>query len=172
MAHPIDAGLSRSARPLPQREVEALQGRRMGLLEILDLAFAPALIARALVRVGLTAQDLADATGANVRTVTGWLDDSKPEPKKRRHQECLRDLKRVTRFIVDDGTISYQEADWLREPHGRADLRTPLKLICLGEWRRAGRLYCDDVAIEVPSIFLSNEEEAEERDQDRRLERR
>jgi transposase len=142
----------------------------MGLLELLELAFAPALIARALKHVGLTAQDLADATGANVRTVSGWLDESRPEPKKRQHQDRLRDLKRVTRLIVDDGTISYQEADWLREPHGRADLKTPLKLISEDEWKQAGRLYCDDVAIAVPSLFASDEEiGAKER---RRLERR
>jgi hypothetical protein len=142
----------------------------MGLLELLDLAFAPVLIARALVQVGLTGQDLADATGANVRTVSGWLDESRPEPKKRQHQDRLRDLKRVTRLIVDDGTISYQEADWLREPHGRADLKTPLKLIREGEWKQAGRLYCDDVAISVPPIFSSEEEIEEEGHQ--RLERR
>jgi len=171
MAHPVDADLARTVRPLPPKEVEALQGRRMGLLEYLDLAFAPALIANALVHVGLSAQDLADATGANVRTVTGWLDDSRPEPKKRRHQERLRDLKRVTRFIVDDGTISYQEADWLREPHARADLKTPLKLISEGQWRQVGRLYCDDVAIATPPVFVA-QEEVEEEDGDRRLERR
>lgn len=161
MAHSVDADLSRVVRSLPPKEVEALQARRMGLLELLELAFAPTLIARALVHVGLTAQDLADATGANVRTVSGWLDESRPEPKKRQHQDRLRDLKRVTRLIVDDGTISYQEADWLREPHGRADLKTPLKLIGEGEWQQAGRLYCDDVAIAVPPIFTSDEEVGE-----------
>jgi hypothetical protein len=143
----------------------------MALLEYLDLAFAPALIAQALVQVGLTAQDLADATGANVRTVSGWLDESRPEPKKRQHQERLRDLKRVARFIVDDGTISFQEADWLRDPHGRADLRTPLKLVGEGEWKEAGRLYCDDVAIAVPPMFQPAGE-AKEQGKDRKLERR
>jgi hypothetical protein len=62
----------------------------------------------------------------------------------------------VTRFIVENGTIGYQEADWLRDPNRSADFDTPLELIARGEWQRAGRAFCDDVAIQAPSIFLES----------------
>ncbi|HEX6204190.1 MAG TPA: hypothetical protein VFZ29_00085 [Solirubrobacterales bacterium] len=172
MAHPMHTRSPKAVRPLEREEIEHLKARRRQLLETLDLAFSPAVIARALVQVGLVPQDLADATGAHVRTVSAWLDESKPEPKKREHQERLRELKRVTRFIVDDGTICLQEVDWLREPHARVDLQTPLQLIRKGEWREAGQLYCDDVAIEIPSIFLPMKVESEERAGYRKLEAR
>lgn len=166
MAQSADAGLSKSSGQLTKEQVEALEARRMFLLRTLDLAFAPALIARALAAVGLTAHDLAVATGAHVRTASSWLDEAKPEPKIKVHRERLQALKRVTRFIVDDGTVSYQEADWLREPNGRADLKTPLDLVGEGKWKQAGQLYCDDVAVSVPSMFFPTQDEIEARQHD------
>jgi hypothetical protein len=144
----------RAARQLDSTQRDALRERRKRLLAALDHAFAPARIVGALAEAGLTAGDLAIASGAHERTASAWLDDSRPGPKIKHHQERLRELKLVTRFMVDNGTIAYQEADWLRDPHRGADLKTPLELIHGGEWKLAGRLYCDDVAVEPPAMFL------------------
>jgi hypothetical protein len=130
------------------------------LLDLLDKAIAPNLVAQALIQVGLTPADLAEATGANVRTVASWLDQPEPPPRKKEHRTQLRELKEVTRFIIDNGTIAYQEADWLRDPNRSADFDTPLELIGRGEWRRAGRAFCDDVAAKTPAMFLPESKQA------------
>ena len=124
----------------------------------LDRALAPGRVAWALAQIGVTAADLAAATGANKRTAATWLDEPLVDPKKKIHQVRLRELKEVTRFIVDDGTIPNQEADWLRHPNRSVDFSTPLDLIREGRWKHAGRLYCEDVAAEVPALFKSEKE--------------
>jgi hypothetical protein len=147
-------------------EVNALRRWREGRLAALDGALAPAKIARALTMAGLTAADIAVATGAHERTASSWLDESRPEPKKKLHQERLRDAKRVVRFVVADGTIAYQEADWFRDPNMNADLMTPLELIGQGDWKLAGRIYCEDVSVAIPKMFQGDEDgdaEASER---------
>lgn len=148
---------STSIRQMEASEVHALHAWREDRLAALDGALAPGRIVKALAFLGLTGADLAVATGAHERTVSSWLDDSRPEPKKKAHQERLRELKRVARFVVDDGTIVYQEADWLRDPNLNADLLTPLQLIGRDEWRRAGRIYCEDVSIPIPRMFQEDE---------------
>lgn len=125
---------------------------------MLDRAFTPGRMAWALARIGLTAADLAASTGANPRTAATWLDEPLIDPKKKIHQVRLRELIEVTRFIVDDGTIPNQEADWLRYPNRSIDFSTPLDLIREGKWKRAGRLYCEDVAAEIPELFMSERE--------------
>lgn len=136
----------------------AVEERRKRLVGLLDSAIAPARVAKALAAIGLTPHDLAVATGAHPRTVTGWLEDSDPFIKKRSHQQRLRELKEVAYFVVRNGTIPCQEADWLRDPNRSADFSTPLELIGDGHWREAGRLYADDVAAELPPIFRSDRE--------------
>lgn len=106
--------------------------------------------------VGLTAGDFSVALTASPRTVMAWLEESVPPIKKASHKDRLRDLLEVARFIVDDGTIAFQEADWLRDPHRMADFATPLELIGEERWQEAGRLYCDDVAIKPPRQFRSD----------------
>lgn len=146
------------ADELSRAQTEDFENRRRGMLESLDGAFAPNLVAQALVQAGLTPADLATATGANVRTVASWLDRPGPGPRKQLHRQRLRELKEVTRFVVENGTIAYQEADWLRDPNRSADFDTPLELIARGEWQRAGRAFCDDVAAQTPQIFRESEE--------------
>jgi hypothetical protein len=145
------------AQKLNSSDQQRIEKRRHELLASLDSAIAPGLVARALTRVGLTASDLAVATGANRRTVTAWLDEAGPAIKKKRHRERLRELKEVTRFIVGNGAIAEQEADWLRDPNRAVDFSTPLELIGQGRWREAARIYCDDVIAKVPRIFRADE---------------
>jgi hypothetical protein len=107
----------------------------------------------ALVSVGLVPADLAVATGANKRTAAIWVDDAQRDPKKKTHKRRLAELKEVTRLVVENGTIAYQEADWLRHPNRGAEFKTPLQLIRNGDWKEAVRIYCDDVAIPIPPAF-------------------
>lgn len=108
---------------------------------------------QALAEVGVTAEDLAVALAANPRTTASWLTGPPAEIRKKSHKERIRELKEVTRFVVDTGTVAEQEADWLRDPNRSAEFRSPLELIREGDWKEAGRLYCDDVAIKVPPQF-------------------
>jgi hypothetical protein len=129
----------------------------MQLLTLLDGAIAPGRAVQALAEVGINAEDLAVALKANARTTAIWLTGSPAEIRRKKHRERIRQLKEVTRFIVDTGTITGQEADWLRDPNRSADFRTPLELIRAGHWKEAGRLYCDDIAVEVPPQFLGDD---------------
>lgn len=146
------------AQKLNSRDQDQVESRRIRLLESLDMAIAPGRVIKSLANVGLTASDLAIATGANKRTTAAWLDADCPLIKKKRHQQRLRELKEVTRFIVGNGTIAYQEADWLRDPNRAVDFATPLELIGEGRWKEAACIYCDDVVAEVPSIFRTDDE--------------
>jgi hypothetical protein len=128
--------------------------RRKELSEALHHAYAPARVVEALAAAGLTANDLSKATGANPRTAALWLEDRDAVIKKKRHQQRIRELKEVTYFVVRNGMIPCQEADWLRDPNRSVDFSTPLELIGEGRWREAGRLYADDVGVEVPKVFL------------------
>jgi hypothetical protein len=130
-----------------------LQQRREQLLASLDAAIAPGRAVQALAAVGITAEDLSVALSANPRTTASWLVGPPPEIRKKAHKERIRELKEVTRFIVDTGTIAEQEADWLRDPNRSAEFHSPLELIREGDWKQTGRLYCDDLAIEVPPQF-------------------
>jgi hypothetical protein len=145
------------AEKLNSPDQQQVEDRRRKLLSSLDSAIAPGLVARALVEIGLTASDLAVATGANYRTAMAWLDEPRPTIKKKRHQQRLRELKEVARFIVGNGAVAYQEADWLRDPNRAVDFSTPLELIGEGSWKEAARIYCDDVIAEVPRIFQAEE---------------
>lgn len=120
---------------------------------MLDGAIAPGRVLNALTAVGINAADLAVATGSHPRTAAAWLEEENPVIKKKSHQQRLRELKEVAYFVVKDGTIACQEADWLRDPHRAVDFATPLQLIGEGHWRKAGRLYAEDVGAEVPPIF-------------------
>lgn len=131
------------------------------MLALLDHAYAPYLMVKALAEVGLTASDLAVAVGSNVRTASSWLDDEKGAPKKKSHQERLRELKELVCFMVHDGTIAYQEADWLRHPNRSADFETPLQLIARGELTTAAYVYGDDVAAKIPEELLPRAERRE-----------
>lgn len=147
-------GIAQEPNSSDQQRVEK---RRRELLASLDSAIAPGLVAGALAKIGLTASDLAVATGANRRTVATWLDEACPTIKKKRHRERLRELKEVTRFIVSNGAVADQEADWLRDPNRAVDFSTPLELIGEGRWKEAARIYCDDVIAEIPRIFRAEE---------------
>jgi hypothetical protein len=133
-----------------------IQKRREHLLALLDAAIAPGRAVQALAEVGINSEDLAVALRASQRTTAAWLVGPPAEIRKKKHRERIRELKEVTRFIVDTGTIAEQEADWLRDPNRSADFHTPLQLIGEGRWKEAGRLYCDDVAIESPPQFLGS----------------
>lgn len=146
------------AQQLNSADLERVEARRKELIATLDGAIAPGRVVKALAIVGLTASDIAVATGANQRTAAGWLDEEHPTIKKKRHQQRLRELKEVARFIVGNGTIAYQEADWLRDPNRAVDFATPLELIGEGQWKEAARIYCDDVVAEVPPIFRADEQ--------------
>lgn len=134
-------------------DTHPLQNRRESLLALLDAAIAPGRVVQALAAVGITAEDLSVALDANPRTTAAWLTGPPAEIRKKAHRERIRELKEVTRFIIDTGTIAEQEADWLRDPNRSADFRSPLELIRQGDWKKAGRLYCDDIAAEVPPQF-------------------
>lgn len=138
---------------LHSSDQEQVEARRKHLVAALDAAIAPGRAVLALAEVGITAEDLAVALAANQRTTSSWLAESLPAIKKNKHKQRIRELKEVVRFIVDNGTIAFQEADWLRDPNRSADFNTPLQLIRRGSWKEAGRLFCDDVAAEVPAVF-------------------
>jgi hypothetical protein len=144
-------------RQLNRAQFRQLEARRQHLLDELDRAYAPHLIVAALVEVGLNAADLSVATGANKRTVAQWIDGGGRDPKKKIHNNRLADLKEVARLVVEDGTIAFQEADWLRHRNRGAEFATPLQLIGRDEWLVAVRVYCDDVAIPLPAEFLPAE---------------
>jgi hypothetical protein len=150
--------LSGVAQQLNSADLERVETRRKELTACLDRAIAPGRVVKALAQIGLTASDIAIATGANRRTAAGWLEEDQPAIKKKKHQQRLRELKEVTRFIVGNGAVAYQEADWLRDPNRAVDFTTPLELIRDGGWKVAGRIYCDDVVAEVPSIFQADEQ--------------
>jgi len=119
--------VSQVAEQLHKSPDEAtVEARRKYLVDLLDNAIAPGRVAKALAAIGLTPGDLAVATGAHPRTTAAWLEDADPMIKKRSHQQRLRELKEVTYFVVRNGTIPCQEADWLRDPNRSADFRTPL----------------------------------------------
>lgn len=106
----------------------------------------------------LTPSDLATATGAHLRTAAAWFEDPETPPRKKEHKRRLRELKEVLQFMVANGTIAYQEADWLRHPNRLADFHTPLELIGGGEWKRVVRIFCDDVAAKVPREYLDDDD--------------
>ena len=136
--------------------LDSIQGRRDHLVALLDAAIAPGRAVQALAEVGVNPEDLSIALQANARTTASWLSGPPADIRKKRHRERIRDLKEVTRFIVNTGTIAAQEADWLRDPNRSVDFRTPLELIGDGDWKRAGRLYCEETAVETPSQFLGD----------------
>lgn len=146
------------AEKLNSPDQEQVEGRRLHLLAVLNKAFAPGRVVEALAEAGINASDLAVATGANRRTTASWLDADSPVIKKKKHQQRLRELKEVTRYIVGNGAIAGQEADWLRDPNRAVDFSTPLELVGEGRWKEAARIYCDDVVAEVPAIFRTDEE--------------
>jgi hypothetical protein len=145
--------LSEATTQLNSSDQDQVEARRLHLVALLDAAIAPGRTVLALAEVGLTSLDLAIAIGANPRTTSSWLEEDLPVIKKNIHKQRIRELKEVTRFIVADGTITFQEADWLRDPHRAVEFATPIELIGQGRWKEAGRLYCDDVSIGTPSIF-------------------
>jgi hypothetical protein len=79
-------------------------------------------------------------------------------PRQHLYRLRLRELKEVMRFIIDNGAIALQEADWLRDPNRFTDFNTPLALIARGEWKRAARAYCEEVGEPPPSIFREGKE--------------
>jgi hypothetical protein len=111
----------------------------------------------------LTPADLAVATGAHPRTAASWFEDPETPPRKNEHRRRLSELKEVLQFMVANGTIAYQEADWLRHPNRLADFQTPLELIGEGEWKRAVRIFCDDVAAKVPKEYLDDDPQGSSR---------
>ena len=150
--------MSEVVQKLNSADQAQVESRRKHLIAVLDAAISPGATVLALAEVGVTPADLAVAIGANPRTTASWLSETHPVIKKNRHKQRVRELKEVTRFIVDTGTIALQEADWLRDPNRSADFSTPLELIEEGRWREVGRIYCDEVAVEVPSIFRVDKE--------------
>lgn len=150
--------MSEATTQLNSSDQEQVEARRLHLLGTLDRAIAPGRTVLALTEVGLTHLDLAVAIGANPRTTATWLEEDLPIVKKKIHKQRIRELKEVSRFIVADGTITFQEADWLRDPHRAVEFVTPLELIGQGRWKEAGRLYCGDVSAETPSIFREGRE--------------
>jgi hypothetical protein len=158
------AGRLRLVSGLPRAEAKSntgdstgldrIQRHRQYLTDLLDAAIAPGRTVQALAEVGINSDDLSVALKANARTTASWLAGPPAEIRKKQHRERIRQLKEVTRFVVHTGTIAGQEADWLRDPNRSVDFRTPLQLIREGDWKRAGRLYCEDTAVEVPSQFL------------------
>jgi hypothetical protein len=155
--HRVSATLIELEEQLNSLQQEELEEQRIEMLVILARAIAPGRVAGALALLGITAADLASATGANKRTATTWLDEPFSDPKKMVHQVRLRELKEVVRHIVDDGTIPGQEADWLRYPNRSIDFSTPLDLVREGKWKQAGRLYCEDIGAETPRLFMDEE---------------
>ncbi|HEX6205871.1 MAG TPA: hypothetical protein VFZ29_08710 [Solirubrobacterales bacterium] len=151
--------MSEATTQLNSSDQEQVEARRLHLLATLDKAIAPGRAALALTEVGLTHLDLAVAIEANPRTTATWLEGDLPVVKKNIHKQRIRELKEVTRFIVADGTIALQEADWLRDPHRAAEFVTPLELIGQGRWKEAGRLYGSDVSAKAPSIFQEDRQE-------------
>jgi hypothetical protein len=139
--------------------LDRIQRRRGHLIGLLDAAIAPGRAVQALTEVGINSEDLSVALHANARTAASWLAGPPAEIRKKQHRERIWQLKEVTRFVVNTGTIAGQEADWLRDPNRSVDFRTPLELIREGDWKRAGRLYCEDIAVEVPPQFLDGPRE-------------
>lgn len=146
--------MSATERQLNTAQQAKLESRREQLLTALESSYKPALIIRALVSAEMSASDLAVATGAHQRTAAAWIEDPEIPPRKIEHRQRLDELKEVLQFMIANGTIAYQEVDWLRYRNRLAGFKSPLELIRHGDWKRVVRIYCDDVAAPVPKEFL------------------
>jgi len=135
---------------------EGVESRRQRFMELLDAVESPAAAVHALAEVGITASDLAVATGAHPRTTARWCASASPRIRKKVHRQRVRELMEVTRFIVADRTISFQEAVWLRDPSRAADLSSPLELVAEGRWNEVGRIYCEEFAAEGSATFAAD----------------
>jgi transcriptional regulator with XRE-family HTH domain len=83
--------------------------------------------------VGLTETDLADGTGAAVRTVRRWAQD-RTEPQ-RRYQPRIDDLRAVVE-ILDETLTSKGIAQWLRSRNRYLDGDRPIDVLREGEYSR------------------------------------
>ena len=80
----------------------------------------------------LTARDLADATGADERTVRRW--GKSEEDRRSPFDDRIRQLERVVRVLIRAGLDSQSVRQWLREPNEYQINRIPgTTLIPLGE---------------------------------------
>lgn len=75
-------------------------------------------------RYGLTAQDIAEATASDPRSVRRWATQS--EDRRSRVDDHIRYLERVTTSLTDIGVSNASVRIWLREPNPYLHGRTPL----------------------------------------------
>ena len=75
-------------------------------------------------RFGLTAQDIAEATASDPRSVRRWATQS--EDRRSRVDDHIRDLEHVTNALTDIGVSDASVRIWLREPNPYLHGHTPL----------------------------------------------
>ncbi len=75
-------------------------------------------------RYGLTAQDIAEATASDPRSVRRWATQS--EDRRSRVDDHIRDLEQVTTSLTEIGVSKASVRIWLREPNPYLHGRTPL----------------------------------------------
>lgn len=75
-------------------------------------------------RFGLTAQDIADATASDPRSVRRWSTQS--EDRRSRVDDHIRHLEQVTTVLTEVGVSDASVRIWLREPNRYLHGHTPL----------------------------------------------
>ena len=114
----------------------------------LESTLGPGNIARLLNgRVAFTQADLSAATGADWRTVRGWLEPEGQPPETYEHRQKLDQLKAIVNLILEDGTIAEHLVEWFRDPVRSLGHRTPLELIAEGRWKQVGSSLCEEVGV-------------------------
>jgi len=75
-------------------------------------------------RYGLTAQDIAEATASDPRSVRRWATQS--EDRRSRVDDHIRHLEQVTTSLTEIGVSDASVRIWLREPNPYLHGRSPL----------------------------------------------
>lgn len=96
-------------------------------------ALRPNDILTALQDIGLDSSDLAEAVGANERTVRRWLKGDTPTPN---HQKTIGTLRVVVIYILQRRGLPVDlVARWLRLPDSELAFQTPLAAIAKGRFQ-------------------------------------
>lgn len=94
----------------------------------LDRAIGADEIVAALRDYGFLQTDIATAVGVSERTIRNWANE---RPLRRRHEERLRDLRRIV-LLLDDSLTKRGVGQWFRAHNRFLDGRRPLDVLALG----------------------------------------